>query len=360
MSTFNMPDLGEGLQEAEIVAWHVADGEHVVADQPLVSVETEKAVVEIPSPHSGRIRKLLVKPGQRIPVGTPLLDFEEGAVPDTGTVVGHLEEIEPSSAAQISRAAPAVRARARELGIDLAPISPTGIGGSITMADVLAAASAPTAAKPSGSDLLRDARRTMARNITRAWHEVAHATLHDWADVNSYTADADVTVRLVQAIIAGCMAEPSLNARFEAQKFALQRNSQIDVGLAIDSPDGLFVPVLRDVASSSPGDWRRQIDHFKQGVKDRSLAPAELREPTITLSNFGTIAGQHAALIILPPQVAILGAGRITDRPVRVDSKNIAMHRMLPLSLTFDHRAISGGEAARFLRTVISDLERRP
>ena len=200
----------------------------------------------------------------------------------------------------------------------------------------------------------------MARNITRAWHEVAHATLHDWADVNSYTADADVTVRLVRAIIAGCTAEPSLNARFEAQKFALQRNSQIDVGLAIDSPDGLFVPVLRDVASSSPGDWRRQIDHFKQGVKDRSLAPAELREPTITLSNFGTIAGQHAALIILPPQVAILGAGRITDRPVRVDSKNIAMHRMLPLSLTFDHRAISGGEAARFLRTVISDLERRP
>ena len=123
-----MPDLGEGLQEAEIVAWHVADGEHVVADQPLVSVETEKAVVEIPSPHSGRIRKLLVKPGERIPVGTPLLDFEEGAVPDTGTVVGHLEEIEPSSAAQISRAAPAVRARARELGIDLAHISPTGIG----------------------------------------------------------------------------------------------------------------------------------------------------------------------------------------------------------------------------------------
>ena len=353
-----MPDLGEGLQEAEIVAWHVADGEHVVADQPLVSVETEKAVVEIPSPHSGRIRKLLVKPGERIPVGTPLLEFEEGKVPDAGTVVGHLEEAQPPGSRQIPPAAPAVRARARELGVDLARVSPTGRDGSITMADVLAAAS--SASKPSGGDPLRDARRTMARNIAQAWHQVAHATLHDWADVDFYAEDEDVTACLIHAIIAGCAAEPSLNARFDAQNLALQRNSRIDVGIAIDSPDGLFVPVIRDVARSSPADWRRQIDRLKQGVKDRSLAPTELRDATITLSNYGTIAGQHAALIIVPPQVAILGAGRIARRPVQAEPGTIALHRMLPLSLTFDHRAISGGEAARFLRAVIHDLEHRP
>jgi len=369
-----MPDLGEGLQEAEIVAWHVAEGDHVVADQPLVSVETEKAVVEIPSPQSGRIRHLLVKVGARVPVGAPLLDFEEGPVPDTGTVVGQLAEPEPpaSSPAQTPpaanpqtavsravRAAPAVRARARELGIDLAGLTPTGSGGSITMADVLGAASPPASAASSEADRLRGARRTMAINMARAWHEVAHATLHDRADVEAWPANEDVTARLIGAIIAACTAEPSLNARFEAPKFALQPNARIDVGLAIDSPDGLFVPVLRDVGSSNPSEWRRQIDHFKQGVNERSLTPGELRDPTITLSNFGTIAGQHAALIIVPPQVAILGAGRITDQPVRSD-RQIALHRMLPLSLTFDHRAISGGEAARFLRAVISDLEHSP
>lgn len=370
-----MPDLGEGLQEAEIVAWHVAEGDHVVADQPLVSVETEKAVVEIPSPHSGRICHLLVEVGARVPVGAPLLDYEEGPVPDTGTVVGQLAEPEPhpfspaqtppaanpqtAEGSRAVRAAPAVRARARELGIDLARLAPTGFGGSITMADVLGAASPPASAAPREADRSRGARRTMAINMARAWHEVAHATLHDRADVAAWPANEDVTARLIGAIIPACTAEPSLNARFEAPKFALHHNAQIHVGLAIDSPDGLFVPVLRDVGSSNSSAWRRQIDHFKQGVKERSLTPGELRDPTITLSNFGTIAGQHAALIIVPPQVAILGAGRITDQPVRRD-RQIVLHRMLPLSLTFDHRAISGGEAARFLRAVISHLEQSP
>ena len=144
---------------------------------------------------------------------------------------------------------------------------------------------------------------------------------------------------------------------FDAAALSLAGNPQIDLGLAIDSPDGLFVPVLRDVGRTGPADWRRQIDAFKTGVRERSLAPAELRNPTITLSNFGTIAGQHAALVIVPPQVAILGAGRIIERAVRSET-GLRLHRMLPLSLTFDHRAITGGEAARFLRAVMADLEK--
>ena len=366
MTPFKLPDLGEGLQSAEIVAWHVAEGEHVVADQPLLSVETEKAVVEIPSPQAGRVARLLARPGDRVDVGAPLLEFEEGPHPDTGTVVGDLERpSEPprsetdAAASSKSReqpgnvhAAPAVRAKARELGVDLSKVTPSGPGGAITMADVMAIAAAP----PREGTALRGARRTMAVNMARAWREVVHATLHDEADIAAWPKQEDVTIRLIRAIIAGCKIEPSMNASFNAETLCLSPNEHIDLGFAIDSPDGLFVPVLRDVAGCLPADWRRQIESFKTGVRQRSLTPADLRNPTITLSNFGTIAGTHAALVIMPPQVAILGAGRVSDRPAR-DQGGITLHSALPLSLTFDHRTISGGEAARFLRAAIEDLQ---
>lgn len=370
MIVFNLPDLGEGLREAEIVAWHVAEGEHVVVDQPLVSVETEKAVVEIPSPRSGHIAQLLARAGERVPVGAPLLAFEEGPHAETGTVVGELTQPTsaapaasaspaaaaasrppPPAAASKVRATPAVRALARELGVDLARVAPTGPDGSITRADVERAAAAAT-----DSTFLRGARRAMAENMARAGREVVPATLHDYADIDGWGTDEDVTVRLIRALIAGCTAEPALNARFDAENLLLRRNPHIDVGLAIDHPDGLFVPVLRNVEQGNPLRWREQIEAAKKGVRERSLKPAQLRNPTITLSNFGTIAGRHAALVIVPPQVAILGAGRIHDVAVRANG-TVALHRSLPLSLTFDHRAVTGGEAARFLRAVIADLE---
>jgi pyruvate dehydrogenase E2 component (dihydrolipoamide acetyltransferase) len=198
----------------------------------------------------------------------------------------------------------------------------------------------------------------MAANMSRAGREVVPATVQDDADVEAwFTGCEDVTLRLIRAIVAGCTAEPSLNAGFDPEASSLRNNASIALGLAIDSPDGLFVPVLRDVARSIPEDWRRQIDAAKKGVKERSLKPSELRAPTFTLSNFGTIGGQHAALVIMPPQVAILGVGRARDQAVRAD-QGIAMHRLLPLSLTFDHRAVTGGEAARFLRAAIADLQK--
>lgn len=368
MIAFKLPDLGEGLPDAEIVAWHVAEGDHVVVDQPLVAVETAKAVVEIPSPQAGRIAQLLAQPGERVAVGSPLLHFEDGPHPDSGTVVGELETPMPptpkppdteaagpkaTEAGMVKRAAPAVRARARELGVDLARVSASGPGGSVTMADVEAA----TAAATPETETLRGVRRNMALNMAHAWREVAHATLYDEADIAGWTEQEDVTVRLIRAIAAACAVEPRLNASFIAATASLRSNARVDLGLAIDSPDGLFVPILRDVARSAPADLRRQIDALKQAVKDRTLAPADLRHPTITLSNFGTIAGTHAALIIVPPQVAIVGAGRIGHRAVAVGN-TIELRRTLPLSLTFDHRAVSGGEAARFMRATITDLQR--
>jgi len=362
MTPFNLPDLGEGLKEAEIVTWHVAEGDHVVIDQPLVSVETEKAVVEIPSPQSGRIAQLLAKPGEHVEVGAPLLTFEKGLHPDTGTVVGNLDAPKPAVVKKSERnqpgtvrAAPAVRARARQLGIELSGIIPSGPGGSLTIRDVEAAFGA-VPESPRTGEPLRGARRTMALNMATAGREVVPATLYDEADVDAWSTD-DVTVRLIRAIVTGCVAEPRLNASFDATKLSLRNNGQIDLGLAIDSPDGLFVPVLRDVARSAPADWRRQIDDLKIRVRERGLSPDELRGPTITLSNFGTIAGLHAALVILPPQVAILGAGRMIERPQGAET-GLLLHRMLPLSLTFDHRAVTGGDAARFLRAVMDDLKK--
>ncbi len=363
MIPFNLPDLGEGLKEAEIVAWHVAEGDHVVVDQPLVSVETEKAVVEIPSPRSGRIEHFLARPGERIQVGAPLLTFEEGVHPDTGTVVGNLAPASSAARPQpparphapAVQAAPAVRARAKTLGVDLSEVTPSGADGRLTLADIEAAASASRGPLEAGEEL-RGARRAMALTMARAGREVVPATLHDEADVQSWTGD-DVTVRLIRAVIAGCAAEPRLNASFDGANASWRTNAQIDLGLAIDNPDGLFVPVLRDVAGTSAEDWRARIDGLKLRVRDRTLAPAELRGPTITLSNFGTIAGRHAALVVVPSQVAILGAGRIVERPVR-SGQGLALHRMLPLSLTFDHRAVTGGDAARFLRAVMADLEK--
>jgi pyruvate dehydrogenase E2 component (dihydrolipoamide acetyltransferase) len=197
----------------------------------------------------------------------------------------------------------------------------------------------------------------MAANMARAWREVVHATLQDKADIEAWPPSEDLTGRLVRALIAGCKAEPSLNASYDAASMSLRENPTIDLGLAIDSSDGLFVPVLRDAARAAPQGWRRQIEAFKRGVQSRSLTPADLRGATITLSNFGSIAGRHASLIVMPPQVAILGVGRIVALPVRGADGGIALHRALPLSLTFDHRAVTGGMAARFLRAVIADLE---
>lgn len=368
MPVFNLPDLGEGLQEAEIVAWHVAAGEHVVADQPLASVETDKAVVEIPSPRSGRIAKLYGKPGERIRIGAPLVEFEGGGPRGTETMVGEIPSAEaprpasaaapaPSTAAPRVSAAPAVRALARERSVDLAAVAPTGPGGVVTKADVERAA-AGLADAAGGFEPLRGVRRTMAINMTRAHAQVVPATVTDEADVDRWPPTADVTARLVRAMVVACAGEPALNASYDGAAMARRLNATVNLGIAVDSPDGLFVPAIKDAGSLSPADLERELRRLIEGVKSRSLPPAAFRDATITLSNFGGIGGRHASLVVLPPQVAIVGAGRIAPR-VAVAEGAPAVRRIMPLSLTFDHRAVTGGEAARFLGLLIRDLERR-
>jgi pyruvate dehydrogenase E2 component (dihydrolipoamide acetyltransferase) len=357
MTTFDLPDLGEGLQEAEVVAWHVGVGDHVVADQPLLSVETEKAVVEIPSPQSGRIAKLFAEVGDIVQIGAPLVDFETAAAADAGTVVGKIpaEERLVAPKAPGVKAAPAVRALAQRLGVDLAAVAPSGPGGAVSKADV--ERSAATIERLGVLEPLRGVRRTMAQNMERAHAEVVPATVIDEADLGAWKPGSDVTMRLIHAVAAGCRAEPALNTWYFGGDKGRRVHDRVDLGIAMDTEDGLFVPVLRNVGARDPADLRRGLEAMKADVRNRSVPLEELRGQTITLSNFGMFGGRHAALVVLPPQVAILGAGRIEDRVVAVAGKP-AIRPVLPLSLTFDHRAVMGGEASRFLAAMIADLER--
>ena len=361
MATFTLPDLGEGLQEAEIVSWHVTEGDHVVTDQPLVAVETDKAVVEIPSPRSARVTRLYGGAGDRVAVGDPLVEFESaGAAADAGTVVGALDASAAPSppvgpASPAGRMTPAVRALARRLGVDTALVQGTGPGGAITTADVERAAEVLASAAPAMP--LRGARRAMAERMAKAHAEVVPATVTDEADVEAWPAGTDVTLRLIRAVAAGCSAAPALNAWFEPESMSRRLHERIDLGIAVDlDDDGLFVPVLRDVGRRDPVELKRGLERLKADVRQRTIPLGELRGQTITLSNFGTVGGRHAELVVVPPQVGILGVGRMTRQVVAAGGEP-AVHRVLPLSLTFDHRAVTGAEAARFLRAVVEELE---
>ena len=366
MTTFRLPDLGEGLQEAEIVAWHVGVGDRVVADQPLVSVETDKAVVEVPSPWSGRVLELHGEPGDLVAVGAPLAELEtEEAVSDTGTVVGMLPpspgtEVKPRKAPPAAvetvartKASPAVRKRAAELGVQLEEVAGTGPGGAITSEDVEAAARSRSV--PPGYAKLRGVRRAMADTMARSRAEIVPATVTDEAIVDAWLPDADPTLRLIRAVVAGCRAAPELNAWFDSSSGSRRLHEKIDLGIAMETQDGLFVPVLRNVAQRSEPDLRSGLDAMKRDVAARTVPASELRGQTITLSNFGMLGGLHASLTIVPPQVAILGAGRL-HRAARVVGGEVRAVRVLPLSLTFDHRAVTGAEAIRFLTAVVTDL----
>jgi len=360
MSTFTLPDLGEGLMDAEIVSWHVSVGDHVVADQPLVSVETAKAVVEIPSPQSGFIAEIYGKTGDVIEIGAQLVAFSDEKPGDPGAIVGdlpksdepthHAKPAKPSKA----KAMPAVQRLADKLAVDLSTIKGTGPEGSITSKDV------ENAARPklAGVEIktLKGVRREMARSMTKSGAEIVPTTVMDEADINHWPDDRDITLSLIRAIQAGVKAEPDLNSWYHPGQNEHWVHKNIQLGMAIDTPQGLFNPVLANIASHEDESLRKELKKLQDDLQSRAIAPQQLQGQTFTLSNFGMIGGQHATLTIIPPQVAILGAGRVTQQVV-LEQQGPATHRFLPLSLTFDHRIITGGQATRFLAAVIAALE---
>jgi pyruvate dehydrogenase E2 component (dihydrolipoamide acetyltransferase) len=374
MKIFNLPDLGEGLPDAEIVEWHVETGDEVSEGQTLVSVETAKAIIDIPSPQAGRIARLYGRESDVIETGKPLLAFAssesdevaemEKAPEDSGTVVGEMESTEeliaeaaigvaPSTAT--IKATPAVRALAHRMEVELSMVTPSGRDGLILTDDVRRVAR--ILAEHGPMEPLRGVRRAMARNMAQAHSEVAPATMVEDADITGIESTADITPRLIRALIAGCKAEPSLNAWFDSHANGRRVLERIHLGLAVDAPQGLFVAVLPDIQNDDDTAIVERLDELKEKIKNRSLTPAELRGYSITLTNYGAIAGRYASPVVLPPTVAILGAGKSRDEVVARNGEMVIRH-ILPLALTFDHRAVTGGETARFMKAVIEDLEK--
>lgn len=438
---FFLPDLGEGLPDATIVEWHVKVGDVIRLDENLVSMETAKAVVEVPSPVSGKVLKLAGGAGDVIITGKLLAEFEvdaslpqraEGqdtghhhgaahddepepapapaapAAPaaaagreDAGTVVGAMQvgNAVVSEAAVASggvKAVPAVRATARKLGVDLSRVRPTGPDGTVTMNDVKqaaanpaslapAAVAAPIAAAPvaavtapaqrstlsqagkpirtqpptvaaSGQpEQLKGVRRNMARVMADARDRVVQTTIVDDADLHGWAGKQDITARLIRAIVSACRAEPALNAWFDDENLSLTKHPHVDLGIAVDTPDGLFVPALRNAHLLDGRGLREGINRLRAQVEDRSIPASELSGYTISLSNFGVFAGRYGTVVVVPPCVAIIGAGKLSHDVVAVMG-GVEVHRRMPISLTFDHRCVTGGEAARFLNVLLDDL----
>lgn len=395
MKVFKLPDLGEGLPDAEIVEWHVKEGDTVKADDLLVSMETAKAVVDVPSPQSGVIGKLCGKIGDIIKTGSALVEFIDDATQtptadtktekpaDKGTVAGAIEVgntiIQESATGVVPvrgakhaqkrlKAMPSVRALAKKLDVDLALVSPTGPKGRTTADDVKNAAG--STATPSFTQTissvaptiktvepLRGPRRAMANAMVKSHAEVVPVTLMDDADIHAWLAGTDITWRVIRAMVSACRTEPALNAHFNMEKLERTLFPEVNIGIAMDSPEGLFVPVLKNAEKHDQASFRKELDRFKTLVKSRAIAPQDLTGSTIQLSNFGTFAGRYANPIIVPPNVAIIGLGKILDEVVAVNNA-IAIHRVMPLSVSIDHRGITGGEAARFLKALIDDLQK--
>lgn len=371
MKVFHLPDLGEGLAEAEIREWFVKVGDTVKVDQPLLSVETAKAVVEVPSPQAGRISKLFGENGQMIKTHAPLVEFE-GEIETTrkgGTVVGHLEESETildegdvivgvasNKTSLAVKAMPAIRALAKQLNVDLNLVKPSGPSGQVTAEDVKKFAESQT--KFSGKiEPLHGVRHFMALAMMQSHQEIVPVTIIDDADITHWSSDTDFTVKMIQAIAAGVKAEPALNAWFDSKTMTRRIHDEINLGLAVDTAEGLFVPVLKDILNKNSENLRTEINTFKKATRERTLTPQDFQGGTITLSNFGIFAGRYATLIIVPPMVAIIGCGKIREI-VGVHNGKMEIRRIVPLSLSFDHRAVTGGEATRFLSAVIEFLEK--
>ncbi len=437
---FFLPDLGEGLPDATIVEWHVNVGDVIRLDENLVSMETAKAVVDVPSPVSGKVLKLAGAAGDVIVTGHWLAEFEldmsmpqraegqdtghhhggaahaepEPAAPapaaksepaDAGTVVGAMQVgnavvAEAALAVGGVKAVPAVRATARKLGVDLARVRATGPDGTVTMQDVKQAAANPallaTAAAPAAThatvapvvaaasaapasrstlsqsgkpmrtqppgvaasgqpEQLKGVRRNMARVMADAHAKVVPTTLVDDADLHAWIGKQDITARLIRAIVTACKTVPALNAWFDGDNLSRTLHPQVDIGIAVDTDDGLFVPALRNADMLDARGIREGINRLRTQVEARTIPASELSGYTISLSNFGMFAGRYATPVGVPPCVAIVGAGKLCHDVVAVIG-GIEVHRRMPISLTFDHRACTGGEAARFLKALLDDL----
>lgn len=409
MKSFMLPDLGEGLAESEIVQWHINIGDHVKVDQIVVTIETAKAIVEVPAPYSGKIVRRYGEEGDVINIGSLLLEIEEegeltkvnsepslsestlsgseqsgskrssskqsnsaqndstiSKKQDAATVVGNVSQQnhhvniddfwiggDPNTSTDnLITAMPSARLLAQQLGVDLHEIVGSGADGLITDDDIYQQCDKQLP----GTEVLKGSRRAMANAMTHSHHNVAAVTITEEALLMNWAENEDISIRLIQAVLNACQQEPALNAWFDAETMTRCIHTTVNVGVAVDSSHGLYVPVLRHADEYSAKGIRLWLDKTVDGIRERKIGREQLQHATITLSNFGAIAGIYATPVVSPPQVAIVGAGRIIRKVIVENDKAIEVKAM-PLSMTFDHRACTGGEAARFIKALVTHLQ---
>lgn len=376
VTEFLLPDIGDGLTEAEIVRWLVHEGSPVHRDEPLVEVETDKAVVVIPSPVAGIVLRHGAGQGETMAVGAVL-----AVIGSPGEALSHSSPGSPSpqkpppshrppsavtrEKASAVKALPVVRRLARQQGVELTSVTGSGPGGRITRDDVLAAAH--TAAPPTGDDgrrPLTKLQRTVAANMARSWSEIPHVTTFDEVDATRllgvrralaerHGSTIPVDAMVVAAVIPALRRYHEFNATLDGDSLVV--HAACHIGVAINAPDGLLVGVVRGAEEMSIMRLAEATARLAEQGKARRLGVGELTGQTFTVSNIGALGGGLGTPIIPPDNTAILAVGRVTDKPV-VESGEVVVRPLMPLSLSFDHRVIDGALSRRFMDMVIENL----
>ena len=390
---FKLPDLGEGTVSAEIVAWYVKPGDLLREDQPLVEMSTDKAVVEIPAPVSGRIISINGKPGDVIAVGSELATFDtangaapEAAAPATPAAAAKApvaastasKLTTPSDSSQV-RASPATRRRAQEAGVDLAMVTGTGLSRRVTPEDLQAAlaarTTAPTTAAATASKPLQEIpvigiRRVIAQRMSEAARSIPHFSYVEEVDItelqelrehlNARAAKGAAALSFLPFIVAALVRAleryPQCNAHYDAARELVLRHGAVHVGIATQTNEGLKVPVVRNAAGLGLRALAAQITRVTGAARDRSARREELSGSTITVTSLGKLGGIASTPIINLPEVAIIGVNRAALRPMVVRGA-IALRQMMNLSSSFDHRFVDGADAAGLIQNIKELLE---
>lgn len=403
---FRLPDLGEGLEDAEVIRWLVAEGDEVTLNQPLIEVDTAKALVEIPSPVAGRVATLHAAEGAVVEVGALLVTFEvEGEAPPEGgrrsVLVGYgVDDAErprrrrrlhvggparraagagaPSRDQEGVLTSPVVRKLAADLGVDLGSVSGTGPGGRVLREDVLGAAEGQKAAPLPGTGgpvegeerlPVRGVRRVVAEKMSRAAREIPQVTTFLTIEASELLKARDAaqakageaTKVTPLAVVARALVEilpghPKLNASYDSERGEVVLKRYCNLGIATDTERGLIVPVIRDARRLTAAELAAEISRLAQAARDGTARPEDLTGGTVTISNVGSFGSEYGTPIVNPPESAILALGVIEDRPVVRDGQ-VVIRPVAVLSLSFDHRVLDGAEAGRGLLALRQLLE---
>jgi len=378
---FKFPDVGEGITEGEVVLWLVEEGETVEKDQPIVQVETDKAVAEIPSPVAGAILKILFHEGDIVKVGETLVvigeEGEEYKEEEKKEYVGIVGEIEEKPAAKApprahALAVPAVRKLAKELGVDIAAVKGTGDGGRVTEEDVrrhaeqTQVAAADTYGEVERVPIIR-MRRSIAQQMVRSKFSIPHVTHMDLADASALVRLKAEDAKkkgvhltylpyIMKAAALSLKKHPYLNSSIETEKNEVVLKKYVNIGFAVETDDGLIVPVVKDADKKSIFELAEETQRLAELCRRRKVELSDLKGGTFSITNIGSLGGIYSTPIINHPEAANLGVGKIQQMPAVLDGEIGVIHGVY-LSLSFDHRILDGAEAARFTNAVIEHIE---